>query len=71
MPAKTLEVVSTANGSASAVCAIATPSTESSMPQRMKVTDSGIARITIGNARVLTIVSRNASAPRNAKRAIA
>ena len=41
------------------------------MPQRMKVTDSGIARITIGKARVLTIVRRNASAPRNAKRAIA
>ena len=42
MPAKTLAVMSTANGSASAVCASATPSTESSIPQRMNVTASGI-----------------------------
>ena len=41
------------------------------MPHRMKITASGIERITIGKARVATTESRTVSAPRNAKRAIA
>ena len=49
----------------------ATPRTLSSIPQRMYMTASGIERITTGNARVLTIESRNVFPPLNAKRAIA
>jgi hypothetical protein len=64
-------VVSTTNGSASAVWAMATPWIVSSIPQRMKITASGIERITIGKARVATTESRTVSEPRNEKRAIA
>ena len=70
-PAKTLAVVRTTNGRARAVCAIETPSTVSSMPHWMKMTASGIERMTIGNALVPTTESRSVSPPRNANRASA
>ena len=72
MPAKTLEVTSTANGQRERGVRDRDPVARvSSIPQRRKITASGIERITIGKARVATTPRRNASAPRNAKRASA
>src|SRR6266540_1758503 len=57
---KILLVIKTVVGSASAVWTSATPSSESYRPHWMKLTASGIDRMTIGKARVARIRTLNA-----------